>query len=179
MADHYPTGVEVRRGNLLIATPKLTQMPWRRCVILITESNTKNVMGTILNRPTMMTTDDVTDFSVPRRQIYMGGPVANSALFMLHTSEFQSSNTLNFTDSWAVSSDTLMFEKLSFGQEPSWYRFYMGAAGWHPRQLENEIAHQSWMILPKPSYEIVSADADDQWQMAVDTYSQNMFSNYL
>jgi|SaaInl5LU_22_DNA_1037371.scaffolds.fasta_scaffold31153_2 putative transcriptional regulator len=179
MAGHFQTGVRLQPGSLLIATPRITQQPWRRSVIMLTETKKQQVMGIILNCSTMMTTDDVTDFAIPRKQIHVGGPIQNSALFMLHTAEFQSSNTLNFHTNWALSSDTLMFEKLSFGQEPAWYRFYMGAAGWHPKQLERELAEQSWLVLPNPSYELISADTDDQWQLAVDTCSQNMFADYL
>ena len=177
MADHFQTGV--KRGDLLVATPKLNSQPWRRSVILVTESNRSNVMGTILNRPTMMTTDDVTDFAIPRTQVYMGGPVSTQALFMLHTSDFSSSNTLEVTDSWSVSSDNLMFEKLSFGDEPTWHRFYMGSAGWLPQQLEHEIDQGAWMVLHKPTFSCVTADAAAQWRMCLDTISQNIFDNYI
>lgn len=177
MADHFQTGV--KRGDLLVATPKLNAMPWRRSVVFVTESNSKTVMGTILNRPTMMTTDDATDVAVPRTQVYMGGPISTQALFMLHTSDFESSNTLSVTESWSVSSDDFMFDKLAQGDEPVWYRFYMGCAGWHPQQLEHEIAQGAWMILPKPSFACVTADPTEQWQTCVDNVSQNMFDNYL
>ena len=177
MADHFQTGV--RRGDLLVATPKLNSMPWRRSVIFITESSAKTVMGTILNRSTMMTTQKVTGCAVPHTQIYMGGPISTQALFMLHTSDFESSNTLSITDSWSISSDDHMFDKLSCGQEPTWYRFYMGAAGWHPQQLEHEIAQGAWMVHTNPSFSCVTADATDQWQQCVDSVSQTMFSNYL
>ena len=177
MVDHFQTGV--KRGDLLVATPKLNSMPWRRSVIFITESSAKTVMGTILNRSTMMTTHEVTGCAVPHTQIYMGGPISTQALFMLHTSDFESSNTLSITDSWSISSDDFMFDKLSCGQEPTWYRFYMGAAGWHPQQLEHEIAQGAWLTLNKPSFACVTADADDQWNICLDTISQNVFDNYI
>jgi len=177
MADHYLTGV--KRGDLLVATPKLNSMPWRRSVVFVTESSNSTVMGTILNRPTMMTTEDVTDVAVPRTQVYMGGPISTQALFMLHTSDFASSNTLDITATWGVSSDTLMFDKLGMGQEPAWYRFYMGAAGWHPQQLEHEIAQGAWMIVNRPGFELVTAEATEQWAKCVDTISQTMFENYI
>jgi len=177
MAAHFQTGVD--QGDLLVATPKLNSMPWRRSVIFVTESSNKNVMGTILNRPTMMTTDDTTDVAVPRTQIYMGGPISTQALFMLHTSDFRSSNTLDVTDSWAVSSDTFMFDKLANSEQPAWYRFYMGAAGWHPQQLAHEIDQGAWLTIKRPSFHTVTADATEQWQMCVDTVSQTMFDNYL
>lgn len=181
MAGHYQTGVNsIQRGDLLVATPKLNKLPWRRSVVLLTEVSPRSVMGTILNRPTMMTTDDVTDLAIPRTQVYMGGPISNGAMFMLHTPEFQSSNTLDITSTWSVSSDDLMFEKLSMGQTPTWYRFYMGAAGWHPQQLDMEInMHDAWMIINNPSFELVTADPTDQWSRCVDSISSSMFSNYF
>ena len=177
MADLFQTGVE--RGDLLVATPRINSMPWRRSVVFVTESSTRTVMGTILNRPTMMTTDDATDVSVPRTQVYMGGPISTQALFMLHTTDFDSSNTLAITNSWAVSSDDFMFDKLAQGQEPTWYRFYMGAAGWHPQQLEHEIAQGAWMVVKRPGFSLVTQDANTIWQQCVDTISQKMFANYI
>ena len=136
-------------------------------------------MGTILNRPTMMTTEDVTDRALRRTQVYMGGPISTQALFMLHTSDFTSSNTLTVDKRWAISSDDFMFDKLAAGNEPAWYRFYMAAAGWHPQQLEHEIAQGAWLRLEDPSWECVTGDATDQWQACIDTLSQNMFSDYI
>lgn len=177
MADLCLTGVN--RGDLLVATPKLNSMPWRRSVIFVTESSSKTVMGTILNRPTMMTTDEVTDCAVPRTLVHMGGPISTQALFMLHTSDFASSNTLSITDSWSVSSDDFMFDKLAQGEQPTWYRFYMGAAGWHPQQLEHEIQQGAWLCVPRPSFATVTADPTEQWQACVDTVSQNVFAAYF
>jgi putative transcriptional regulator len=180
MADLCPIGANsIHKGDLLIATPKLQSMPWRKSVIFVTEAREGSVMGTILNRPTMMTTDDVTDVPITRTQIYMGGPIETHALFMLHTEDFSSSNTLHITDSWCVSSDTFMFDKLGYGQEPVWYRFYMGAAGWHTAQLQREIDHGAWMIINNPTFDLVTEDATDQWQTCVDSVSQKMFSSYI
>ena len=179
MADHFQTGASITRGSLLVATPLLNSMPWRRSVVFITESSKSSVMGTILNRPTMMTTSDATDYAVPHTQIYMGGPISTQALFMLHTSDFRSSNTMDITSSWGVSSDDHMFERLAEGDIPTWYRFYMGASAWHPKQLENEIAHGAWMNVPAPSFTLMTEDPDDLWQKSIDSISQNMFSNYI
>ena len=179
MADRYPTGVRLSRGDLLVATPRLRTMPWRKSVIFLTEASTSSIMGTILNRPTMMTTEDVTDVEVTRRQIYMGGPVSTQAVFMLHTSDFASTNTLEITDSWSVSSDTLMFDKLSIGAEPTWHRIYMGATAWYPQQLADELAQDSWMIIRKPSFNLITEPSDTQWQACIDHVSQTMFEQYI
>lgn len=179
MADHFPTGVSLARGDLLVATPRLRTLPWRKSVIFLTETSNTSIMGTILNRPTMMTTQDVTDVDMPTRQIYMGGPISTQAMFMLHTSDFASTNTLYVTDSWSVSSDPLMFDKLSMGAEPTWHRMYMGAAAWYPQQLAQELAQDSWMIIRKPSYNLITEPSETQWQVCVDCISQTMFDQYL
>ena len=181
MADHYPTGrrAHISRGDLLVATPQLSTQPWRKSVVFITEANSRSIMGTILNQPTLMTTYDVTDLDIPNNRIYMGGPISTHAMFMLHTSDFVSSNTLEVTDSWSVSSDTLMFEKLSIGDQPVWHRMYMGAASWQPQQLENELSRRSWMIINKPSFVLVTQEPEDLWQECIDHISNSMFENYI
>jgi putative transcriptional regulator len=181
MAGHSLIGASssVPRGSLLVATPKLSSQPWRRSVIFVTESSPSSVMGVILNTSTMMTTADVTDYDVPHTQIYMGGPVSTSALYMLHTNDFLSSNTLRVTPKWHVSSDTFMFEKLSHGAQPAWYRFYMGVAGWHPRQLEYELESGAWMILEDPTDELITAETDEQWKQCVEHLGSQMFDQYI
>jgi putative AlgH/UPF0301 family transcriptional regulator len=72
-----------------------------------------------------------------------------------------------------------MFDKLSFGQTPTWYRFFMGTAAWHPQQLEHEIAQGAWMTLPTPGFELITQDSSQMWQSAVDAVSQSMFNSYI
>lgn len=175
MSEH----VHISRGDLLVATPQLAARPWHKSVVFVTEASKHSIMGTILNQPTMMTTADVTDIELPANRIYMGGPISTQAMFMLHTSDFASTNTLEVTDSWSVSSDTLMFEKLSFGEQPVWHRMYMGAAAWHPQQLEKELSKGNWMIINRPSFVLVTEEPDDQWQACIDHVSQTMFDSYI
>ena len=50
--------------------------------------------------------------------VYIGGPVNNGALVMLHTDEWYSSNTMSVDKTFAVSSDGFMLEKLEDGNAP-------------------------------------------------------------
>ena len=60
----------------------------------------------------------------------IGGDNNESAMIMLHTDEWYSSNTIQINDHLSMSSDDLMMEKLEMGNVPEWYRLFLGFEGW-------------------------------------------------
>ena len=43
-------------------------------------------------------------------------------------------------------------------------RFFIGYAGWAPGQLDNELAHGSWRVLPGSSEHIFAKEPRTLWQ---------------
>ena len=134
MADHYQTGVNMDttyRGKLLVAGPILNSNPvFSRSVVYVYEQREGGeVIGVILNKPSQfrcsslgLLKDIPFDPQLEETFVHKGGPVSDTSVLLLHTNEWQSTNTLQASGELAMTSDMLMIEKLSTGNTPKGWR---------------------------------------------------------
>lgn len=118
--------------------------------------------------------------------IYFGGPVANDAVLMLHSDEWYSSNTTTAGRGYRLSSDYEMFEKISQGNEPVYWRIFSGVSSWVPGQLDLELAGEfpyhgahSWLLADPTDDIMFMYDSEEQWEQAIELASQQMFDSFL
>lgn len=179
------------QGKLLVAHPRLTSSPFNRSVVLITEDHQNGSVGLILNKATDFSLRQVMEQKgydcLMDRMVYLGGPVNSSALVMIHSDTWYSSNTMVVKPGVAISSDNLMIEKVAMGDYPGRWRFVCGISGWAKGQLHAEIAGTGPYSLKGPSWLTVDADEDiifkydgeKQWHKAVELCSQTMMNQYF
>ena len=179
-------------GKLLIAHPNVpTGTIFHRAVIyLYQDKDDEGSIGVIINKPSKFTIKDVCEdkgieYPWTKKVIYHGGPVTQNALVLLHTNDWSSQNTATGGLNLAVSSDNLMFEKLSMGDEPMYWRLFGGMCGWAPGQLDAEMKGEgpyrpenSWLIADATDTFIFSQEGDKQWQMAFELSGNQMFDQY-
>jgi len=179
-------------GKLLIAHPNVpTGNPFHRAVVYLYQDNpSEGSIGVILNKPSKFTIQDVCkdkgiEYPWTKKVIYHGGPVTQNALVLLHTNDWSSSNTVHAGMNLCVSSDNVMFEKLSMGDEPLYWRLFGGMCGWAPGQLEAEMkgkwpyrAENSWLTADATDTFIFSTEGDKQWQQAFELSSTQLFDQY-
>lgn len=178
-------------GNLLIAPPVVKNNFWHKTVILVTEHHSQGSLGIVLNKPSKIS---ITEFgeqlditlNIPG-YVYVGGPIHNHSLSMIHTSEWSCKNTLVIDDEFSLSSADDILPRLAVGDCPLQWRLFMGMCGWGNGQLINEIKGQgaykhenSWCVA-KPTINLVfDTDGPDQWCNALDRsgleFAQNMLS---
>lgn len=170
-----------RKGKLLIANPLIPfESPWHKTVIFIYESSNNGDLGVILNKRSKYFVKDLCNqkgilFDDGTQHIYQGGPVASESIVMLHTNEWQSSNTLNAGSKQRLSSDEFMFQKLSYGDVPAWYRVCAGICSWKKDQLDMELtgrfpytkAHR-WLVCTPNDDTIYGYDEEEQWDKALE-----------
>jgi putative AlgH/UPF0301 family transcriptional regulator len=79
-----------------------------------------------------------------------------------------------------------MFQKLSMGDQPSYWRMFTGVASWAPGQLEAELEAQppfrkehSWLIAEPNDELLFENDSDTQWQAAVDLSAKQLFDSLI
>jgi putative transcriptional regulator len=147
------------RGQLLVAAPILSDPNFHRTVVLIAEHGDEGAMGLVLNRPT----DTPVGAALPELAplagdddpVYLGGPVALESV--LAVAELDDPD--NASD--------LLFGTVGFVQEPDVPvlrgRVFVGYAGWSAGQLEEELAEESWLVLPAEADDLFSADPDGLW----------------
>jgi putative transcriptional regulator len=75
------------RGQLLVSSPKILDPNFRRTVVLIAEHTDEGAMGLVLNRPAASTVveavPDLAWLTGEEEQVYVGGPVAETAVIVL------------------------------------------------------------------------------------------------
>lgn len=100
--------------------------------------------------------------------VYMGGPVNQHALVMVHSADWWSTNTMPISDTVSISSDNFMTEKMVMGNAPLDWRLCHGIAAWRNGQLEAEIARNDWLVA-WPTAEILwSHSGEDQWHKSIE-----------
>jgi putative AlgH/UPF0301 family transcriptional regulator len=81
---------------------------------------------------------------------------------------------MQVTPGIAISSDTLMMEKIAMGDYPQWWRFCVGVSGWAPGQLEFEMRGTptgvpQWLTTPATTDLVFRWDGEKQWHQAVNS----------
>ena len=167
------------KGMLLIAMPTLKDETFGHSVIYICEHNKDGAMGLILNATldgltlgeVLSSVQDLCREEITlthlTQQISYGGPVQQERGFVLHTGKkkWLSSTKLDKNLTLTVSKDLLQI--LGTSLEPKQYRVFLGYSGWEAGQLEQEIAENSWLLVPLDADLIFNTPAEDLWEIAV------------
>lgn len=180
-------------GKLLVAHPGLDKKDFfYRSVIFIYQDNPDGTLGLVLNKQSEISIKEVLYekgilWPDGINRIYAGGPVNKSALIMIHTDEWQSTNTHFISNtSYGVSSDELMFMKMSDGNQPVYWKMTMGVAAWQPGQLQLELngkfpykAENSWLLCDPSDATMFVYDGDELWVKATELASQQMINSFF
>ncbi len=174
------------KGKLLVAKPNVMKDPhFQKSVVYIYEQTEKVVIGLILNKPSYMKVGDIQSMrgesnSGAAGSLYRGGPVSEQSLLLLHTAEWQSTNTIKATHGNCISSDELMLDKIASNNVPNCWRLMSGMSTWVVPQLQAEIyKHKAWLVV-EPNQEIFyNFDEEEQWTEAVNLASSRMMENFF
>lgn len=155
------------------------------------DNHTEGTKGIVLNMPSVLTIHELCqqrdiEFRDQETRVYQGGPVAGDAVIMLHTDEWQSANTTTAGARYRMSSDYLMFEKIANFDEPAYWRVFAGIASWAPGQLDMELnadfpytQKNSWLTAEATDDILFAADGYEQWDLAIELASKQLFDNLL
>jgi putative transcriptional regulator len=167
-------------GRCLVARPHLEDPFFQRSVVYIYESTASGIAGVILNKRNYLKFENICAqrgfafIGTQNPHVYCGGPVNESAILMLHSNDFGSTNTMSVTPHISISSDNLMIEKIAMDNTPSCWRIFNGCSIWHPKQLLGEIRSNSWLITDLTLTEIFDLDARTQWDTGVNRTANQM-----
>ena len=160
------------QGQLLLATPKMTDFRFERAVILICSHNTEGAMGIIVNKPTLeLKFDDILEQlkispqKKPTNQnIYFGGPVEFGRGFVVHSSDYDVPNvSINIQEEYYLTASIEILEDMANGCGPKESILALGYAGWGPGQLENELLCDSWLMCDPDPNLIFSLHSEAKW----------------
>ncbi|MGH7213630.1 MAG: YqgE/AlgH family protein [Tepidisphaeraceae bacterium] len=152
-----------RKGQFLVAGPRLRDPNFVRTVVLIIQHNEKGAFGLIVNRPLDVTVSDACAESVDAAQgveqaLHQGGP-CEGPLMVLHSDTGGPGDEVVPGVHFTAQRDDIE-QLMRADAEP--VRYVANYAGWGPQQLDTEIVRGDWLLLPASAQEVF-ADTKTLW----------------
>jgi putative transcriptional regulator len=143
-------------GQLLIASPSMSDPRFQRTVILMVQHNRQGALGIVINRPVgerplsdLMKMIGEKETGAPGQvRLFAGGPVQLELGFVVHSAEYRQSETVVVDGNVAVTSSREILRDIANNKGPIKSLVAFGYAGWSPGQLEGELKGQFWVTAP-------------------------------
>jgi len=166
---------QTMKGSFLLAIPGLPDPNFAQTVTCICEHNESGALGFIVNKVHPLLTgrelfEDLKihcDQSVDKMEIYLGGPVQPSGVFVLHGPPFGWNESLKVTNWLALSNSRDILEAIAVQKGPQSFMIMLGCAGWGPMQLDNELDDSAWLTCPVSSDIIFSTNTELRYEKAM------------
>tara|TARA_Y100000590_G_scaffold454877_1_gene602455 strand:+ start:1 stop:663 length:663 start_codon:yes stop_codon:yes gene_type:complete len=145
------------KDHLLIATEKMRDNRFEKTVIIMLESDEDGAWGLVVNKllgtmPMALLIDPSLNTSQEREELYKvnipvfwGGPVDVKTIFVLHSTEYQNSNTVNFGNISITQDYDILFD-IAENKGPKKSLIILGYSGWGSGQLEGEMERDHWVL---------------------------------
>lgn len=167
-------------GQLLVAAPNMPDPRFAKTVIFLVRHNEKGAMGLVVNRVLGVGSaaqiaegagagSKIVDHGAKLR-IHYGGPVQPMRGYVLHSGDYAEKDTLAVTDKVSVTAAAQILRDIAEGHGPDQVFLAVGYAGWGPGQLEAEIAHRDWVVIPSDAGIVFGADMAVKWRRAMDQH---------
>lgn len=178
-------------GHLLVAQPSSADPYFSNSVIVVAKHTPAGAWGLMVNKPTqkitlnqvMQQTGILSDKS---DKIYVGGPVDNNRVYVLHTLDWRSSTTMPISKDIGITTDISILAAISEDEGPALFRTCLGLSSWSPGQLDNECAgiapwrqSDSWLYAPATIQTAFHLTGDDQWNQSIDYVAKTAISKWL
>ena len=143
-------------GQLLVASPTIGDPRFDRTVILMVQHNPNGAFGIIINLPrgeiplaSILQSLDDKDIARPGKgRVFAGGPVQPEVGFVVHSADYQRSETIAIDGRVAVTSSREILRDIGNNKGPNKSLIAFGYAGWGAGQLEGELGRRIWFTAP-------------------------------
>jgi putative transcriptional regulator len=151
--------------------PQLQDPNFARAVVLLCEHQDEGAMGLVVNRTTDANVSDIVDFDPPVAVkhdllVWVGGPVDPARGWLL-LSEDLGDGVEIAPGLFLSASREVLTQLLRDGQPVCRSRFFVGYAGWGPKQLDRELADSAWLTVPVSRHLLFDAPSDQMWELAI------------
>jgi len=164
------------KGSVLISEPYLSDLQFRRTVVLLGEHNEDGSVGFVLNRLLSIRSNEVVpgllDIDFP---LFYGGPVEPNTLHFIHTvgELIECAQPIKDGIFWGGNIELvndLLNQKVVKLNE---FKFFVGYSGWAPGQLEDEMQEKAWWLGEAPASLIFSDDPERMWTNVVKNLNED------
>lgn len=161
-------------GQLLIASPSMGDPRFDHTVILVVRHGPGGAIGLVINRPlgdrtiaSLLEMVGEADKSVTgTTQVFAGGPVQPETGFVIHSTDYRRSETIDIDGHVAVTSSAGILRDMGSNKGPKKSLVVFGYAGWGVGQLENELALGVWLTAPEEPALVFDEDRQKVWERA-------------
>ena len=162
-------------GQLLIASPQVTEAVFSHTVILIVQHTDQGALGIVINQPfeektiaSLLDAFGKPDASVQGNvQVFAGGPMEPGVGFIIHTVDYHRAETQPIDSHIALTASVEVLRDMGHGKGPKKSLVALGYAGWGPGQLEVELARHDWLTIPEDPALIFDDDRKEVWDDAM------------
>jgi putative transcriptional regulator len=155
---------EIANGSLLVASPELADPNFSHSVVLVLRHDDNGAIGVVINRVTSLAPGKVfpeiaATLGNYKGTLYRGGPLAPSRmLYLVRGLAAATVNGPEIVDKVFLAADPdSLPDILRLAQGPDEFRMFAGHAEWMAGQLESEVKHGAWLVVPATA-DIVFSD---------------------
>jgi len=159
--------VAPQKGRILIAEPFLNDIYFKRSIVFLTEHNDEGSIGFVLNKPVNLRIEEIiNNFPTFDCNISIGGPVNNNTIHYLHTLGELVPNSVHVCDNiyWGGNLDSVKNLILENAISKNQIRFFLGYSGWVPKQLDEELSQNSWLVSNIKPELVMNHDMNEIWK---------------
>jgi putative transcriptional regulator len=163
-------------GRLLLAMPAMGDPRFHKAVIYMCAHDENGAMGLVINHalPGIDLSQLIEQLNIETgtsktmdKPVMSGGPVETARGFVLHTTDFEQSDTIRIDEKFSVTGTIDALKAIANGDGPKKMLFILGYAGWGAGQLDQEIAQNAWLVADPDPDLIFKASPDEKWTKAV------------
>ena len=178
----FNSGINLKKGYLLVAQPFLIDSYFNRSVILICDNNKNGTIGLQINKPQKSNSMSIISKPLIDQKVFLGGPVDKN-IFFLHKKNVFTNDSVKINNDLFFSKNINYIESLILNKkiQQNHIKLFIGYSGWNSGQLEEELKENSWIVVPKFDINIIfSKDYNNIWKEVLNNSSKihKMFSNY-
>lgn len=173
--DADTSGPTSLTGQFLIASPQMRGSAFAQTVILLAQHNRDGALGIVINRPIDRRSiasllealgADASGVNDSVR-IFLGGPVSPDTVFVVHSADYHSADTLDIDGRVALSSGPDVLRDIGLGKGPRKRLVAFGYAGWASQQLDDELARGDWYTEAEDPVLVFDDDRSKVWADAL------------
>lgn len=175
--DHrVDQGESFLEGKLLIALPGMGDERFAQTVIYMCAHSAKGAMGIVINKPIPGLTfaEVMKQLQIETRPlaaelpILYGGPVETGRGFVLHSGDYESSDsTLPVSQDISLTATLDILRAIAEGRGPKNVLFALGYAGWAPGQIESEFQTNGWLHCESDLSLVFGVSPEAKWRTAL------------
>ena len=159
--------LEPGKSRILISEPFSQDSFFKRSVVFLTEHNSEGSIGFILNKPVDIPASELLkDFPDIDAVVSIGGPVQTDTIHYLHTLGDVIPNSLHVANGiyWGGQLDQIRLMAEAGMIKRNQLRFFIGYSGWAPKQLNEELEENFWLVADSTKEAIFDLPFETTWE---------------